>query len=167
MDNRRKQYPRRPKRPPFEVKIQTTDGSIDWVPTKTNPTDACFNIKAKSFVDIYVEDACEHETYVLEPDERVLVKVGFVLDLTPGWEAQIRTKQSLALKNGLSVLNSPGTVDCSYKEEVGIILVNNGEQDIELKSKDEIAQMVITKVPHVKLWHVPEISNSIKDTKDN
>lgn len=145
---------------PFSIKIKTVDGSIEWVPERTNPTDACFNIKAKSFLDIYV-DSKEQESYVLEPDARVLAKVGFMLDLMPGWEAQLRTKMSLALSNGLSVLDSPGTIDSSNQDEVAVILVNNGEDDIQLSKGDEIAQMVITKVPHVKLWHVSEIQSKI------
>jgi len=150
--------PSREKKQPFSIKVQTVDGSIEWVPWKTNSTDACFNIKAKSFIDIYGEDQDEQNEYLLEPDERVLAKTGFILNLTPGWEAQIRTKMSFAIKIGLSVLDSPGTVDSSFKDEIGVILVNNGEQDINLSSGAEIAQMVITRVPYVKLWHVPDIN---------
>lgn len=147
----------RRKKQPFSIKVQTVDGSIEWVPQKTNPTDACFNIKARSFSAIHSGNSKETSSHILEPDEMVLVKVGFILDLLPGWEAQIRTKMSLALKTGLSVLDSPGTVDGSYQDEVGVILVNNGESDIELKKGDEVAQIVIAKVPYVKLWHVHEI----------
>lgn len=151
-----KPFPSR-KKQPFSIKVQTVDGSIEWVPQKTNSTDACFNIKARSFSAIYSEDSEESTSYVLEPGGMVLAKVGFILDLLPGWEAQIRTKMSLILHTGLSVLDSTGTIDSSYRDEVQVILINNSEQDIELKRGDEVAQIVIAKVPHVKLWHVQEI----------
>ena len=158
-------YPKR-KRSPFSVKVQTVDGSIQWVPDKERSTDAYFNIRAKSFSGIGGEIE-EKEDYVLEPDERVLVKVGFMMDLLPGWEAQIRTKHSMAVQSGLSVLDSPSTIDSGYKEEVAIILINNGEQDIKLNSGDEVAQMVVAKVPHVKLWHVAEINDPFKSNEED
>lgn len=160
----RDKYSKR-KREPFSIKVQTVDGSIEWVPQRTNSTDACFNIKARSFSNIDEEGG--REEICLEPGDRVLAMVGFMLDLIPGWEGQIRTKSDLALESGLSVLNSPGTIDNSYRDEIGIILINNGEQDITLNKGDEIACMIVTKIPHVKLWHVQEIHNPIKDIEDN
>ena len=156
-DRRYRKRPERSKKQPFSVRVQTLDGSIEWMPSRENSTDASFTVKAKSFTDE------ELESYVLEPDARVLINSGFILDLMPGWEAQIRTKHNLAIDVGLAVLDSPSTIDSSHKDEIKIILVNNGEDDITLESGSEVAQMVVTKMPHVKLWHVEKIQSSVKD----
>lgn len=146
----------------FPINIQTVDGSIDWIPSKTCLTNASFIIKARSLFACDIN--MEFTSYVLEPDARVLAGVGFMLDLLPGWEAQIRTKHNLALDSGLIVLDSPSTIDSSHKDEIKIVLINKGEEDIEVKKGDEIAQMIITEVPHIKLQHVEKIQSPVKDT---
>lgn len=138
---------------PLIIKIKTVDGSSEWIPQKANPTDVGFDLRARSFVNIYEEDAIESDNFLLEPDARVLIKTGIIIELKPGWEAQIRSRSGLALKKGLFVLNSPGTIDSGYRNEVGVILANNGEQDIELQKGNKVAQMAIAQVPCVKLIH--------------
>lgn len=143
------------KKQPFSIKVKTVDGSIEWVPSRTNYTDACFNVKARKFKELFNEKT--FDSYVLDPDMTVLAYTGFILDLRPGWEAQFRTNMDLIVKNGLSVFDQSITINNNNKSESSIILVNNGDDPIELTSGYEVAQMVINKVPHVKLWHVEEI----------
>lgn len=142
---------------PTSIKAKSVDGSIEWIPEKNNPTDSGFDIKARCFVD---QDGGEHNSFILEPDERVLVKSGFMVELRPGWEAQIRSRSGLALKNGIFVLNSPGTVDSGYRNEIGVILVNIGNEDVELNKGDRVAQMVIQRIPYVELIHSRELDNN-------
>jgi len=83
------------------------------------------------------------EPVVLQPLQRVLVPTGLYIEVPVGFEAQIRPRSGLALKNGISVLNSPGTIDADYRGEVRVILVNLSQDSFEIKDGDRIAQMVI------------------------
>ena len=85
------------------------------------------------------------ETITLKPLERTLVKTGLFISLPKGYEAQIRPRSGLAFKNGITVLNSPGTIDADYRGEIGVILVNLSSQDFSINDGDRIAQMVIAK----------------------
>lgn len=105
------------------------------------------------------------EDTVIPPGERVLVKTGIAIELAPGYEAQVRSKSGLALKEGVIVLNSPGTVDCGYSNEVGVILWNTyprGEYVVKAKSK--IAQLVIAKV---ELPEIEEVTGELYAKLDN
>ena len=81
----------------------------------------------------------------LKPLERKLVPTGLYLELPEGFEAQVRPRSGLAIKNGITVLNSPGTVDADYRGEVGVILINLSSENFVIKDGDRIAQMVIAK----------------------
>jgi dUTP pyrophosphatase len=83
---------------------------------------------------------------VLAPGERALVPTGYAIALPPGFEAQVRPRSGLALKNGVTVLNSPGTIDADYRGEVGVILINLGEAPFTISRGSRIAQMVVTPV---------------------
>lgn len=96
----------------------------------------------------------------LMADDWMLVKLGFAMELPPGWEAQIRPRSGLALKNAVTVLNTPGTIDADYRGEVGVILINLGPHRFEAKAGDRIAQMVIARVPQAKLVEVDELSET-------
>ena len=82
---------------------------------------------------------------VLKPLQRTLVKTGLFISLKPGYEAQVRPRSGLALKKGISILNSPGTIDADYRGEIGVILINLSDSDFKIDSGDRIAQMVIAK----------------------
>lgn len=86
------------------------------------------------------------ESTTLAPGERRLVKTGLVLHGVPGYEAQVRPRSGLALKHGITVLNSPGTVDSDYKGEIGIILYNTSFEIFYVQKGDRIAQLVIAPV---------------------
>lgn len=96
----------------------------------------------------------------IEPFGRVLIKTGLFIELPNGFEAQIRTRSGMALKKGLSVLNSPGTIDADYRGEIGVILVNISNEKKEIKDGDRIAQMVIAKIEQPKLIEVTELNET-------
>ena len=85
------------------------------------------------------------EPITLKPLERTLVKTGLFISLPKGYEAQIRPRSGLAFKNGITVLNTPGTIDADYRGEIGVILVNLSSQDFTINDGDRIAQIVIAK----------------------
>ena len=83
---------------------------------------------------------------VIAPGKRTLVPTGLVMLLPPGYEAQVRPRSGLALKHGVTVLNTPGTIDSGYRGEVGVILANFGDSDFAVGKGDKIAQIVIAPV---------------------
>ncbi|MDO8480807.1 MAG: dUTP diphosphatase [Nanoarchaeota archaeon] len=106
-------------------------------------------------MDLY---ACEDA--VLGPMERKLVPCGFRMAIPIGFEAQIRPKSGLALKNGISLVNTPGTIDAGYRGDVGVILINFGKEPYEVKRGLKVAQMVITKVERATITLVPELDKT-------
>lgn len=85
------------------------------------------------------------EPIVLKPLQRTIVKTGLFMALPPGYEAQVRPRSGLALKHGITVLNSPGTIDADYRGEIGVLLINLGDKDFVINDGERIAQMVIAK----------------------
>jgi len=85
------------------------------------------------------------ESVLLKPMQRQLIPTGIFIELPEGFEAQIRPRSGLALKQGITVLNSPGTIDADYRGEIKVVLINFGENDFEIKNGDRIAQMIISK----------------------
>jgi len=96
-------------------------------------------------------DLCAHihESVVLEPLERKLIPTGLFIELPTGYEAQIRPRSGLALKQGITCLNSPGTIDADYRGELGVILINLSNEMQVIKTGDRIAQMVIAPVTQI------------------
>jgi len=109
-------------------------------------------------------DLCSVQDATLLPGERKLVDTGLSLEMSPGMEAQVRPRSGNALKKGLTVLNSPGTVDASYRGSVGVILINLSDSLITIAKKDKIAQIVFAKVEHPELVEVVELSDSDRGT---
>lgn len=95
----------------------------------------------------------------LHPGERKLIKTGLYIELPEGCEAQVRPRSGLAFKNGITVLNSPGTIDADYRGDVGVILINHSNENFIVKSGDRIAQLVISKFERVE-WESTEKINS-------
>ena len=88
----------------------------------------------------------------LKPLERTIIKTGLFIALPPGFEAQVRPRSGLAVKKGITVLNSPGTVDADYRGEIGVILVNLSNEDFVIQDGERVAQLVIAKHECVT-WH--------------
>ena len=105
------------------------------------------------------------EPIVLKPLQRTLVKTGLFISLKPGYEAQVRSRSGLALKKGISVLNSPGTIDADYRGEIGVILINLSDLDFKIDSGDRIAQMVIAKHETVSWKSVDKLDDSLRGDK--
>jgi dUTP pyrophosphatase len=97
----------------------------------------------------------EGEELVLKPMDRALVPTGLKLSVPQGYEVQVRPRSGLALKFGITCLNSPGTVDSDYRGEVGVILVNLGSEDFVIRRGDRIAQMVVAQHARI-VWETPE-----------
>jgi dUTP pyrophosphatase len=86
------------------------------------------------------------ENITLQPLERQLVRTGLFLEIPAGYEAQVRPRSGLALKHGITVLNTPGTIDADYRGEVGVILINLSQEAFEIGNGDRIAQLVFAQV---------------------
>ncbi len=125
-------------------------GPVDMVPRYESKGAAGADIKA------HIE-----EDLVISPGERILVPTGLVLAIPPGYEGQIRPRSGLALKKGLTVLNSPGTIDADFRGELKILLVNQGEERIVIRPGGRIAQLVIAPVEQALF----ELVESIETTE--
>jgi dUTP pyrophosphatase len=106
--------------------------------------------------------AATREELVLAPGERCLIPTGFAMALPGGFEAQVRPRSGWALKHGITVLNSPGTIDADYRGEVGVILINHGDTPFHITRGDRIAQMVIAPVSQAMWKEVDELSDSAR-----
>jgi len=100
------------------------------------------------------------ETIHLQPMERKLIPTGLHIELPIGFEAQIRPRSGLAFKHGISIVNSPGTIDADYRGEVKVLLVNLGTEPFEINTGDRIAQMVVAKHETVVWAEVDELSET-------
>jgi len=101
----------------------------------------------------------------LQPGARALIPTGFALALPAGYEAQLRPRSGLALKEGVTVLNAPGTIDADYRGEVGVILVNLGERAVTITRGMRIAQLVIAAAARVRLAEVERLPQSARGAR--
>lgn len=109
-----------------------------------------------------VSAAVEGET-IIDPGKRVLVPTGMAIALPPGIEAQIRPRSGLAIKHGIGLLNSPGTIDADYRGEIKVILINHGDEPFIVHRGDRIAQMVIREVLQGQWQAVDQLPVSDRD----
>ena len=105
------------------------------------------------------------ESIVIKPFQRLVVKTGLFISLQQGYEAQIRPRSGLALKKGITVLNSPGTIDADYRGEIGVILINLSDSDFEINTGDRIAQMIIAKHETIEWEAVDKLDDSVRGDK--
>ena len=105
------------------------------------------------------------ESIILKPFQRLVVKTGLFISLQQGYEAQIRPRSGLALKKGITVLNSPGTIDADYRGEIGVILINLSDSDFEINTGDRIAQMIIAKYQTIEWEAVDKLDDSVRGDK--
>lgn len=105
-------------------------------------------------------DVCSVENLTVAPGGRALVRTGLAMALPPGYEAQVRPRSGLALKRGVTVLNTPGTIDEGYRGEIGVILANFGDSDFVVEKGDRIAQMVIAPVTRAEVVEVGEVDST-------
>ena len=131
----------------MQVKIINT--SQNDLPKYETPASAGIDVRANLTTAI-----------VLKPLERILVKTGLFLEIPEGYEAQVRPRSGLALKNGITVLNSPGTIDADYRGEVGVILINLSNQEFTIENGERIAQIVFAKVEQAEWLEVKSLSET-------
>ncbi|MGB3562117.1 MAG: dUTP diphosphatase [Thermoanaerobaculia bacterium] len=98
------------------------------------------------------------EELTLGPGERLLVPTGLILELPPGWEGQVRPRSGLAVRHGIGLLNSPGTIDSDYRGEVRVLLVNLGSEPFVVRRGDRIAQLVVAPVAAVEVREAGSLS---------
>ena len=99
---------------------------------------------------------------ILKPGARALIPAGFAMALPEGYEAQIRPRSGLAYKNGVTVLNAPGTIDSDYRGEVAVLLINHGQDDFKIERGMRIAQMVIAPAPQTAFRVVDDLENTAR-----
>ena len=131
----------------MRIRIKRIDGGV--IPKKMSDGAVGFDIFAR--LDSPIE---------LASGERAIVPAGFSIEVPSGFEAQIRPRSGLAAKYGLTMLNSPGTIDPDYRGEVKVILCNLGEQPITIENGDRIAQMVICPVTETELIESSELTET-------
>jgi dUTP pyrophosphatase len=100
------------------------------------------------------------EDVIIEAGKHALIKTGFAMALPDNYEAQIRPRSGLALKHGISVLNTPGTIDADYRGEVGVILINHGLEPFTVQRGDRIAQMIVAPFVQVDFQQLSELSET-------
>jgi dUTP pyrophosphatase len=131
-----------------------------------------FYIKTTELLPVYATegsagmDLCANneEDIVLNSSERKLIPTGVFIALPAGYEAQIRPRSGLALKNGITVLNSPGTIDSDYRGEIGVILINFGKDEFVVRRGMKIAQMVISQYVKINEWTpVEELPETVRN----
>ena len=116
------------------VEIKVVNRGHQQLPAYATPLSAGMDLRANL-----------EEPVVLHPMERKLFKTGLYIALPPGYEAQVRPRSGLALKHGITVLNTPGTIDADYRGEVGVLLINLSGEDFIVNDGERIAQMVIAR----------------------
>ncbi len=104
----------------------------------------------------------EDEPLTLAPGERALVKTGLKIALEAGYEAQVRPRSGLALKHGITCMNSPGTIDSDYRGEVGVILINHGQEPFVIRRGERIAQMVIARHEQARMVEVEALDETAR-----
>ena len=112
-------------------------------------------------MDIY---AAIKEDIVLEKSDIALIPTGFAMAIPEGFEAQIRPRSGLAVKHGIGLINSPGTIDSDYRGEIMIAAINLGSKSYTLKRGDRIAQMVIKRAYHVRIEVVEQLDTTVRNT---
>ena len=101
--------------------------------------------------------ACVPAPVVLEPGRRALIPTGFCIALPPGFEGQVRPRSGLALRHGLTMLNTPGTIDPDYRGEIAVVAVNLGQEPVTISRGDRIAQLIIAPVSRARLVSAEEL----------
>lgn len=121
------------------------------MPVKAHSNDACYDLRARCYID---GNGSEVDYIPVPSGGRVLAKTGVFLGMEPGWEALIRPRSGLALNNGITVLNTPGTIDAGYRDEIGVILYNSSAERVRLYISMKIAQIAFREIPDHELMTI-------------
>ena len=128
--------------------VQVINQSLNMLPAYETPQSAGMDVKCTEHI-------------VMNPGERVLAKTGLYVEIPAGFEIQVRPRSGLALKQGVTVLNTPGTIDADYRGEIGVILINHSSTVVEFAKGDRIAQLVMARVERIE-W---QLTDSLSGTK--
>ncbi len=131
------------------MKIKIINKSHHQLPEYATPLSAGMDIRA------YIE-----QPIMLKPLERALIPTGLFIELPQGYEAQIRPRSGLAIKHGITILNTPGTIDADYRGEIRVILINLSTEDFEIKDGERICQMVISSHEQAEWIEVQELEET-------
>ncbi len=129
-------------------------------------------IRSDAILPVYMSElaagldvcALPNETLCLAPGERVIVPTGLSVAIEPGYEIQVRPRSGLALHHGVTLLNTPGTIDADYRGEIGIIVINHGTENFLISPGDRIAQLVVSPVVQCRISEVNELSETVRGT---
>ena len=133
------------------MKIKIINRSRHALPSYQTPLSAGMDLRAN----------IEQER-VLHPMERAIIPTGLYLALPAGYEAQVRPRSGLAIKNGITCLNTPGTIDADYRGEVGVILINLSSEDFVIRDGDRIAQLVVARCEMAEWEPVEELDDTLR-----
>ena len=128
--------------------VQVINESLNMLPAYETPQSAGMDVRCTEHI-------------VMNPGERVLAKTGLFVEIPAGFEIQVRPRSGLALKHGVTVLNTPGTIDADYRGEIGVILINHSNTVVEFANGERIAQLVLARVERIQ-W---ELTDSLSGTK--
>jgi dUTP pyrophosphatase len=128
--------------------VQVINESLNMLPAYETPQSAGMDVRCTEHI-------------VMNPGERVLAKTGLFVEIPAGFEIQVRPRSGLALKQGVTVLNTPGTIDADYRGEIGVILINHSNTVVEFANGERIAQLVLSRVERIQ-W---ELTDSLSGTK--
>ncbi len=135
----------------MRIKLQIVNGSRHPLPEYATPQSAGMDLRANL-----------SEPIVLQPLQRALIPTGLRISLPEGYEAQVRPRSGLALKHGITVLNSPGTIDADYRGEVGVILVNLSQEPFTIHDGERIAQLVVARHEQPELVAVESLDETAR-----
>jgi dUTP pyrophosphatase len=130
------------------MQVRVINESLNALPAYETPQSAGLDVRCTEYI-------------MMNPGERVLAKTGLYVEIPAGFEIQVRPRSGVALKQGVTVLNTPGTIDADYRGEIGVILINHGSTVAEFAKGERIAQLVMSRVERIE-W---EITDSLSDTK--
>jgi dUTP pyrophosphatase len=133
----------------MKMKVKLVNNSSNPMPEYSTISSAGMDVRANLDAPV-----------VLKPLERALIPTGLYMELPRGYEAQIRPRSGLAIKKGITVLNTPGTIDADYRGEIGIIIVNLSNEAFEVEHGERICQMVINKVESIRWEQVDSLEES-------
>ena len=133
------------------MKVEIINHSHHALPAYATPLSAGMDLRANL-----------SDPIVLKPLERKLIPTGLFIALPEGYEAQVRPRSGLALKRGITVLNSPGTIDADYRGEIGVVLVNLSAEEFVVEDGERIAQMVVARHEQITWEPVEELSETLR-----
>lgn len=138
------------------LKIRHTSGADENIPIPKYATNGSSGADLRANFPERIRNFGE----ILMPGCRSLIPTGLMMEIPKGHEVQIRPRSGLAIKNGVTVLNSPGTIDCDYRGEVAVILINFGDQEFKISHGDRIAQMVVAEVVQMKFLPFKDLAET-------